>query len=107
MCLCEVEKDLKWTVLEKAENAGEELAATGQKRPKFYGMLSLLKRNIKLILSVANAFCRASAEQKFPLHFSKSGLDRLINLCLPSAAEGWHFMASEGEKGNVTSCMKR
>lgn len=107
VCLCEVQKDLKWTTVEKAENVGEELAATGQERPKFYGLFSPLKRNVKLILSVANAFCGASAEQKFPLHFSKSGLDRLINLCLPSAAEGWHFMASEGEEENITSCMKR
>lgn len=107
VCLCEVQKDLKWTTVEKAENVGEELAATGQERPKFYGLLSPLKRNVKLILSVANAFCGAYAEQKFPLHFSKSGLDRLINLCLPSAAEGWHFMASEGEEENITSCMKR
>lgn len=68
---------------------------------QFYALLSPLKRNVKLIFSVANAFCGASAQQKFLLHFSKSGLDRLINLCLFSAAEGWHFIAGEGGESYI------
>lgn len=62
---------------------------------------------VKLILGVSHAFCGASAQQKFALHISKSGLDRLINLCLSLAADDWHFIAAEVKKEKVTSCMER
>lgn len=84
-----------------------ETASAAESWAEFYGLLSPLKRNVKLILSVANAFCGASAQQKFPLCFSKSGLDRVVNLCLSSAAQGWHFIAGEGEEEKVTCCTER
>lgn len=83
------------------------IALAAESGAKFYGLLSPSKRNVKLILSVANAFCGASAQQKFPPCFSKSGLDRLINLCLSPTAEGWRFIAGEGEEEKVTSCTER
>lgn len=43
VCLCEVQKDLKWTTVEKAENVGEELAATGQETQVLWAVQSLEK----------------------------------------------------------------
>lgn len=43
VCLCEVQKDLKWTAVEKAENVGEELAATGQETQVLWAVQSLEK----------------------------------------------------------------